>query len=225
MSWVESESNRANRNLLLTSVIFGAVSAVGLVDIVGLTKDQWKESGANGMWVPLILLAAVLCLALWGIVKALNRYRDVEKSPIWKCLAAYGQPPQLSSEIEQDLLAPPVKYKRIRLTQNWLLQRQFFSSYVSPIADIAWVYELVTRRRVNGIPTGKTYSAVIYGKHKQKHTFQASRKKVDAFIAELNRRAPWAIFGFNEELRTTWNKNHPAFVAAVDERRHKLGLK
>jgi hypothetical protein len=66
---------------------------------------------------------------------------------------------------------------------------------------------------------------VILGRHKQKFSVRASRKKVDALIAELNKRAPWAIFGFSEELRTTWNKNHSAFIAAIDDRRHKLSLK
>jgi hypothetical protein len=106
-----------------------------------------------------------------------------------------------------------------------MIQRFFFSSYPSPISDVAWVYELVTRHRTNGIPTGKTYSAIILGRHKQKFTVRASRKKVDALIAELNQRVPWAIFGFNEELRTIWNKNHPAFLAAVEDRKQKLRAK
>ena len=222
MSWVESESNRANRNLFLINLIFGLAAGAGAVDIVSDIVAQWNFRAPFGVWMMAIALAAIFGLAGWNCIKAFARYRDIEKAPIWRRLAVFGQPQQLSAEIEQDLFAPTVKYKSMRLTPNWLIQRFFFSSYPSPIADVAWVYELVTRHRTNGIPTGKTYSAIILGRHKQKFTVRASRKKVDALIAELNQRAPWAIFGFNEELRTIWNKNHPAFLA---DRKQKLRQK
>jgi hypothetical protein len=225
MSWVETESNRANRNLFIFNLIIALASGAAAANILYDIATDWNFSAPFGVWMIALAATAIFGLSAWYCAKALQRYRDIEKAPIWHRLAAYGQPQQLSAEIDQDCLAPPVKYKNLRLTQNWIIFRKFFSSYITPIADVAWVYELVTRHRTNGIPTGKTYSAVILGKHKQQITFQASRKKVDAVIAELNQRAPWAIFGFSEELRTTWNKNHPAFVAAVDERRRKLGLK
>jgi uncharacterized protein DUF6709 len=225
MSWVDTESNRANRNLLIVNVILGLAAGAGCVDIVSDIVSDWNFAAPFGVWVEALVLGAIFGFAGWNCLKAINRYRNIESAPIWRRLAVYGQPQQLSAEIDQDLLAPAVKYKSMKLTPHWMIMRQFFSSYVSPISDVAWVYALVTRHRTNGIPTGKSYSAVILGRHKQRFNVRASRKKVDALIAEIGQRAPWAIFGFSEELRTAWNKNHPGFLAAVDERRRKLGLK
>jgi hypothetical protein len=225
MSWVQTEANRGNRNLLVVGLTLGLASAGVFVAILSAAVTSWNQMLSDGWWIPLLALGGMFGLAVWCCAKAFQRYREIEANAVWKRLAVYGQTKQLSAEIDQDLLTPSEKYGALRMTSHWLIYRHIYSTYVSPIADVAWVYELVTTHRTNGIPTGKTFTAVILGAHKQKFSVRASRKKVDALVAELNKRAPWAIFGFSEELRGTWNNNHPAFIAAIDDRRRKIGLK
>jgi hypothetical protein len=170
----------------------------------------------------MLVLGAILALVIWNFNKAIQRYQKIEKAPAWRNLAAYGQPSQLSSEIEQDLATGSVKHGDLKITSHWLIKRSIFSTWTSPVADVAWAYKTVTRHRTNGIPTGKTYSTVIMGRHKQSVTVRASEKKVDALLADLMQRVPWAAFGYSAELVAAWKNNHSGFVAAVDDRRQRV---
>jgi hypothetical protein len=222
MPWVEIEARRANRNLLVFNLILGVASGYGIFAILNTMLRNWSERGSDGWWVPMIPAVALLALALWNCMKAIQRYWEIEETKVWRHLSVFGQPRQLSSEIEQDLHRSNAKYGGLKITSHWLIRRNVFSTWISPIADVAWAYKGITRHRTNGIPTGKTYSVAILGRHKQKITVRASEKKVDALLAEIMQRVPWAVFGYGPELVTTWNKNHAGFVAAVDERRQRL---
>jgi hypothetical protein len=48
---------------------------------------------------------------------------------------------------------------------------------------------------------------------------QARQKKVDALLALLAERAPWAVFGYNNDLSTALRTNWGGFIAAVDQRK------
>ena len=98
-----------------------------------------------------------------------------------------------------------------------------FSTWVSPLNDIVWAYKKVTKRSVNFIPTGKSYTAIIIGRHRQRIEHSMSQKKVDALLTELASRVPWAVYGFNADLDNVWKKDPGGFVAAVDSRRQDCG--
>ncbi|HEV3219340.1 MAG TPA: DUF6709 family protein [Candidatus Acidoferrales bacterium] len=225
MSWVENEAGRANRNLLIVNVILGGAAGYGIYNVLSSTIREWQEYGVNHAWVPILILSPILALAVWNFSKAIQRYQKIEKAPVWRILAAYGQPTQLSSEIEQDLRAGSVKFAGLRITSRWLIKRNLFSTWTSPVSDVAWGYKTVTRHRTNGIPSGRTYSTVISGRHNQSVTIRSSEKKVDALMADLIQRTPWAAFGYSPELVAAWKKNHAGFVAAVDDRKLRLATK
>jgi hypothetical protein len=52
-----------------------------------------------------------------------------------------------------------------------------------------------------------------------------SQKKVEALLAEMATRVPWAIYGFNSDLDNVWKKDHGGFVAAVDSRREQAAAR
>ena len=176
------------------------------------TQGYW----AIGIGVPLFLLGC------WNVSKALKRTAEPQLAPIWKQLSLYGNPEQLSSQIGTELLAPHTNYKALRLTQSWLLRKRFFSTWVSPLDEVVWAYKKVTRHSVNLIPTGKSYTAIIVGRHRQRIEHKMSQKKVDALLTELASRVPWAVYGFNADLDNVWKKDPGEFIAAVDSRRQGL---
>ena len=72
---------------------------------------------------------------------------------------------------------------------------------------------------MNFIPTGKTYAAIIKGRHRQQIEMPMSDKQVGQLIAELSSKAPWAYFGYDQKLANEWNRDFGKVVAAVDSRR------
>ena len=59
----------------------------------------------------------------------------------------------------------------------------------------------------------------MYDRYGRPLSMQARQKKIDAILNLLVERAPWAVFGYSDELNHTLKTNWRGFVAAVDERR------
>ena len=177
------------------------------------TQGYW----ALGVGVPLFLLCC------WNFSKVLKRSSEPQLAPVWKQVSVYGNAEQLSSQIGSELLASYDDYKGLGLAQSWLIRKRLFSTWVSPLTDIIWAYKKVTKHSVNFIPTGKSYTVIIIGRHRQRIEHKLSQKKVDALLTELASRVPWAVYGFNADLDNVWKKDPGGFVAAVDSRRQDYG--
>lgn len=178
---------------------------------------------SNG-YTMLIIGVPLLALALWNCLKGMRRISEIQTSPAWKQLSVYGNAEQLSQQIESELQPAMIrKYGKLQIAQQWMVRRKTFSTWASPIGDIIWVYKKVTKHSVNFIPTGKTYSVVLVGRHRQRIEEQMKEKAVNEMLAELAARVPWALFGFDKNLEQDWRKNPASVVATVDERyqRHK----
>jgi hypothetical protein len=184
-----------------------------------LNAADYREQGywVLGVSVPVLLLAG------WNIFKGFRRLSEPQTTLVWRHLAALGDPQQLSLQIETEEHQPHAMYGKLHMTQSWLLRRSTFSTWVSPVDDLAWVYKKVTKHSVNFIPTGKTYAVVLVGRHRQRVEAQMREKDVNALLGTLATRVPWAIYGFNQEINAIWQKDPAGFVAAVDSRRQSAG--
>lgn len=155
----------------------------------------------------------------------MRRYSEIQTSPVWKHAAVYGNVEHVAAQIEQEQQMGNTKYGRLVMTPSWLIRKNFFATWMSPLDDLAWVHKKVTKHYTNMIPTGKSYAAVIVGRHRQRIEVQMSQKKTDQLLADLAGKAPWAIYGYSKEIETAWQKDPAGFVAAVDSRRQQLAAK
>jgi hypothetical protein len=180
-----------------------------------LNAADYRSNGYTMLMIGL----PVLALALWNCLKAMRRISEIQTSPVWKHLAVYGDAEQLSQQIEAELQPAMIrKYGKLQIAQQWMVRRKSFSTWVSPTADLVWVYKKVTKHSVNFIPTGKTYSVVLVGRHRQRIEEQMKEKAVNEMLADLTARVPWALFGFTQDLEKAWKKDPAGVIAAVDSR-------
>lgn len=186
-------------------------------DVLPFTLNA-ADYRSNGYTMLLIGLP-ILALASWNCMKAMRRSSEIQTSPVWKHLAVYGNAEQLSQQIEAELQTAMIrKYGKLQIAQQWMVRRKTFSTWVSPIADLVWVYKKVTKHSVNFIPTGKTYSVVLVGRHRQRIEEQMKEKAVNEMLVDLAARVPWALFGFTQDLEKAWRKDPAGVIAAVDSR-------
>jgi hypothetical protein len=215
--WVEAEAKRANRNLLVTNAVILATTIAAFA----LNRDiDYKEN-----IVPVLIGVGILLLAGWNCVRAIRRSNEIQTTPIWRQVAIFGDVEQLAAQIEQDQLMGKTKFRNLVLTPGWVIRKSFFSTWVSPLADLAWAYKKVTKHYTNFIPTGKTYAAIIIGRHRQRIEVQLSQKKTDELLRVLAERVPWAIYGHSKEIADAWQKDANGFVAAVDSRQREVKSK
>lgn len=180
----------------------------------------------NNGYAMLIFGLPLLALALWNCLKGIRRSSEIQTSPTWKHLAAFGNAEQLSQQIEAELQPAVIrKYGKLQIAQQWMVRRKTFSTWVSPVGDLVWVYKKVTKHSVNFIPTGKTYSVILVGRHRQRIEEQMKEKAVNEMLADLATRVPWILFGFTQDLEKTWRKDPASVIAAVDTRYQQFNNK
>ena len=180
-----------------------------------LNAADYRNNGYAifGISVPLF------ALALWNLLKAVRRSSEMQSAPVWKSLSAFGNAQQLSQQIEAELQSGGMRtYGKLQIGPQWMVRRKMFSTWVSPVGDLAWVYKKITKHSVNFIPTGKTYSVILVGRHRQRTEEQMKEKTVHELLAELAGRVPWAIFGFDQKLDRAWRKDPQSVISAVETR-------
>ena len=106
------------------------------------------------------------------------------------------------------------------VTDKYLIRSTFFAFDLLRLSDLLWAYKRVTRHSVNFIPTGKTYVGVLacYGGTAE---VTGREKKVDSVLNFAGERAPWAVFGFSEELSKLFSQKTQDFCSAVEQRKRE----
>jgi len=176
----------------------------------------------NNGYAIVFLVVPLLALAAWNSMKVVRRNSEPRLSPTWKNLAQYGNAYQLSPQISAELQPNMIRrFGKLQSTPNWLVRRKMFSTWVSPVEDLAWVYKKVTKHSVNFIPTGKTYSVILVGRHRQRTEEQMKEKAVNDLLVDLAGKVPWALFGFDQNLDKAWRKDPAGVIGTVDLRRQQ----
>jgi hypothetical protein len=168
-------------------------------------------------YIGLAVGAVVLLVSLFGLSRFASR-SNPQNHPIMKRLAKFGDVEQVASQIDMEMGGDHPKVANTHFTRNWLLQATGSSLSATRFNDVMWVYKKITQHRTNGIPTGKTYSALIWDRYGQCITINGKENVVNQVIEAALTRAPGAIGGYNTEIQNMWNKNRAQFIATVDGR-------
>jgi len=186
-----------------------------------LQANGFREGGFIAIGIAVAVLVCLFFFArpVWF------RLKDVSLHPAFQRIKSWGEIHATSMEAENEFKAS-VRYKApgVRVADRYAFKNGFFSFNVFRFHDLAWAYKLVTQRRVNFIPVGKTYSAVLVfnGGSLQ---FPGKQDKVDEMLQYAATRAPWAIFGFSDQLKAHLKQNPAEFYAQIEARRAKLSAK
>jgi len=178
----------------------------------------------SGYWAIGIGVVLVFCLFRY-LRPALPLRKDISQSPVMQRVRGWGDPISLAVEIEnEDQKKVEYKSKGVRITEKYVINKGLFTCNVFRFQDLLWAYKRVTQHRVNFIPTGKSYNAVMvfYGGSAD---VSGSQKNVDELLQKSAVKAPWAIYGFSKDLEGHFKKNTAEFCAAVEGRRRDLQAK
>ena len=180
-----------------------------------MESDSFRRPG----YVVIIIGLLFLLVFIWQVVPAWRAMRDPERHPLATRIAAWGDPLGVAVEAEREFDNPLMKSGGgWRCGNKYLIRAKFFSFDVLRFRDVLWGYKKITKHSVNFIPTGKTYEAIVacYG---GSATIPAKEKKVHELLAFVQQRAPWAIFGYSDELSKAFSKSQQGFASAVEQRR------
>ena len=164
-----------------------------------------------------------------GIIGAINLAKWKQRQdrnqlhPIVKKLTSHGDAEYVSQQIEQELNRPSViSHGQTKISDRWMLQKSTFGLKITKLVDIIWIYFQVTSHRVNGIPTGKTYTTICYDRDGNKVEMPGAELQVMELATQIHARVPWAIIGYSDEIKLAWEKDRVNTIAAVDNARQEF---
>ncbi|MAE49255.1 hypothetical protein CMI48_00340 [Candidatus Pacearchaeota archaeon] len=176
-----------------------------------------------------MLVVAILALPGYNYYKLYKRVEDYGSHPCCRNVLILGKISEVSKHIEKELSSNLLFPKnpgqgsdvssKLRITPNWIIAKRFFDFYIIHVADLCWVYIKQTKHSVNLIPTGTTFSVVFNSKHIiNAEVDGVGEDEGSSLINLINTLAPWAIYGFSEEIKEIWEQNPAELIQEVDQR-------
>jgi hypothetical protein len=187
-----------------------------MLDATGFrTGENWLVAAGG------ILIGGIgLFLAYLGV----RRTMQPDRHPLLTQLAKYGSLQDVRMRIDSEMRSEGggEKFGAMQITTNWLIHAAAYKTNVMATKDVVWAYPKVTKHYHSGIPTGKTYSAIL--RDSQGQTVEVSGKKdsVPKLLESVQRRMPWVLMGYDKQLEALWLKEKPRFLQLIEQRRAKL---
>ena len=186
-----------------------------------LDSDSFRRPG----FVVIAVGIVFLLLFVWQAIPAWRAWRDPERHSLLQRVVKWGDPTGIGLDAEHDYEHSLMRGKAgWRLGNKFLVRSTFFTFNVLRFHDVLWGYKKITKHSVNFIPTGRTYEAIVacYG---GTATIAGKEKKVNELLNYVQQRAPWAIYGYSDQLAATFNKHRQDFARGVEQRRQEWAQK
>lgn len=201
------------------------VSGTVTREVYELAQDEMRieflpvmldTTGDEVMWyVGTAILVVTAIASLWGVFTFIQRNNDPTKHPIMKKLSRFGDAEQFVGDVERELSSGADKVGKLSLTRNYLVQEQSVGVNAMPYNKVAWLYKFIRSGRYGT----KTYEAHINDVTGYEIVVIAKEDEVNQMLNAIAVRAPWAIAGFSDDIKRTWNKDRQSFISQVEKRR------
>jgi hypothetical protein len=170
----------------------------------------------TGAYVELVAGALIGGLAIWNLVKFLQRNANPYAHPVYKALSAFGPAESVAASVNAEVAGPrAATLGTTVITPHWLLRRGPFRIDVVHLDDLVWVYKKVTRSR-----SGRIYTAVLCTKQGRQVVIATMEARVDQIVTTLAQRAPWAYVDYTAQRAKEWKTNRQAMIQnAADKQR------
>jgi hypothetical protein len=223
-NFLTKEVSRCNRNLFIFNLGLTLLASW----VISWFFFDFKILGK------IILVALLLAFPIYNFYKLYRRLENPLNHPDYKSLLRLGNPSEIAKHIEEDFSKNIIfpenegfsQSNKLKITPNWIMMKGFFHFHIIHVTELVWVYIKQTKHSVNFIPTGSTYSLIFnstYMKNmeveiKGEMLGESKKEKSGSLIEVIHSIAPWAIYGFSEEIKALWETNPGALVQEVNQR-------
>ncbi len=143
------------------------------------------------------------------------------KIPAVKRVSSWGDPITTSKEIENEYKNSKMHFGNYTITNKYVIEVGFFSFDIFRFSDLLWGYKRVTKKRVNFIPAGKEYDTILifYG---GSAAIGGTEEQINGILNYSAQKAPWAVFGYTDDISKLFNKDTRNFCLYIEERKRKI---
>ena len=174
------------------------------------------------IWGSIALLAGAVLLLALGIVPMIKALRGGYQKQVREKLEESGSLEAEAEKAERFYDSAP-ETSGVRMDRNYVFFQNGAESILLRPWDVAWAYQSTTQHRTNGIPTGKTYAAVLRTMDGKSYTLGMKEKEVQALLAAIQTALPGVVLGYDDELEKLYKSDRNAFRKRWEEKMPELG--
>lgn len=168
----------------------------------------------------LLGVAAVFLLLMYLFVQPALRYtKNITQHPVLRRVAQWGDMASISAEVER-ALKDGVRFGNMgtALTDDYAVTQTYFRFDVLRMQDLLWAYKKVTKKRINYLPAGTAYDAILNFRDGSV-SVRGNEAFIDQVLAWAKRRAPAATLGYSAERERMFQLQAAAERRAEVERK------
>lgn len=160
-----------------------------------------------------------IALIVFGIALIISFLLGGYKKNVKKCMQNYS----ISEDALENDVVNSEEVNGVNIGRQYILSGG--KHFVFPLANLVWSYKKTTNTRhmlYGVIPTGTTKSYSVIFVTSDGKVYEQSEKneaKCDELISAVSKRAPYALYGYTEELQQAVNSNFAQVVNTVEERK------
>ena len=182
-----------------------------------------SEDYDDGLVALGIALLIPLSIAAWNLLKWRRRSSDPTRHPFVKALAKYGPLETIVPQVDAEVASGyTILGNSVTATKGWFLQCSFSAVKAMRTDDVLWAYMKRTKHSVNFIPTGTTFSSLIWDSRGQNIETTGTEQQVLGLLTALANAMPWIIVGYDAKVQTQFRKDRNALAAVVAQRRQEI---
>ena len=174
------------------------------------------------IWGSIALLAVAVLLLALGIVPMIKALRGGYQKQVREKLMESGSLEAEAEKAERFYDSAP-ETSGVRMDRNYVFFQNGAESILLRPWDVAWAYQSTTQHRTNGIPTGKTYAAVLRTMDGKSYTLGMKEKEVQALLTAIQTALPGVVLGYDDELEKLYKSDRNAFRRRWEEKMPELG--
>jgi hypothetical protein len=169
-------------------------------------------------YIILSLLGLIFISGVINIIRLIIRTKNHNFHPIIKSLSSYGNSESLIKEIEVEISSQMKYGSKVRITKSWIFIETPFNLKVIKQNDLIWIY--TAKLLMNGA-TLPTRGISFHLKNGKLYYVGMMRKDAEDFSSYLQKKCPWCIFGFSNELKSNWKNHRNEMIEHVEKRKSK----
>lgn len=204
------------------------VCLFGIVAILVKWDDiRWLiERGAYALGFltlrEVIYMLVALGLIMGGIWWFIRGCKGVYLKDIYE-YCERSENPHLTMEKLEQFFAMTQEVSGVRITPEYLMAMNGSKVLFTESSKLIWVYQQVTKNRVNYIPVGKDYAIMAADADGNRHEITVKGKKASEAVMEyIEKVLPHVILGYDDKLHYLYAQNRQDMIEAVEERKAKL---
>lgn len=202
-----------------TMLVALGVAAWGLYFLLGLCGDCAAHR-LSGVLIGAAMEAGAGWLVLW-VVRSIKERTSSGGDALDAQLRAYGDPAALVAELDHEFFGQDFRRKQLYLGHRWIVYLRG-ELMVRRVDDLVWAYIETIQHKINGvIPVGVTRQLNTWERSGRGAAMELSKASAEGALGALAERAPWALIGYTEAIKESWNNDREDLVAHVLRRKEE----